>query len=92
MIVEFDYLNHRGEMNHYRVEVDSIEYLADPPKDYYPQPGWFLSGTVAGKGRRTFDMNHIILPDVRQNYKLLNFGMKSTDPTVVGLTPLDHRS
>ena len=59
--ITFTYLNHRGETSERTVEAHSVEYLVDPGYGY--QPGWFISGEVEGKGRRSFSLSRIIFKD-----------------------------
>lgn len=65
----FKYRNHRGEVSDRHIIPDSFEFMLDPPDDFYPQPGWFISGFDLDKqARRTFCFANIV---TRVNLKLL---------------------
>ena len=60
MKISFEYMNYKGERSEREVEFESIEFIHSPGFGY--QPGWFVSG-ITEKGRRSFALSHIILPE-----------------------------
>lgn len=60
--ITFTYLNHRGETEERKVEVDSVEFHRNPGYGY--QPGWFISGfDLERVARRSFALSRVILPE-----------------------------
>jgi hypothetical protein len=69
--VEFDYKNHRGEIERRRIVPESLELSfsyhgaeGDPNGiSYHPQPGWVLNGwDMDREARRSFLLCNIVLP------------------------------
>lgn len=59
-IVEFNYLNHRGELKRRRVLPLSLDFQKNPGYGY--QPGWFLTGWCQDKkATRSFALSRIQL-------------------------------
>lgn len=60
--ISFFYKNHRGVVEERTIDVDSIEWLANPAHGY--QPSWFISGRCHDHdARRSFALASIQLPE-----------------------------
>lgn len=54
-ILEFDYVNYRGEQSHRQVIPTSVEFGTSP---HHPEPTWLLRATCLDrKAERTFKMS-----------------------------------
>ena len=61
--LEFQYINHRGEMSLRTLDVDALEFHFNPGYGY--QPGWFISGfDMERQARRSFALSRIMFEEI----------------------------